>query len=234
MIKFFRHIRKDLMETGKTKKYIKYAVGEIILVVIGILIALSINNWNNDRQNQHKGISYLEGIKHDLENDAEFMMNLIPYYDRRLKQYDSLDALVKAKSSDIYDVKFQKFMNLTYQAATFYPIIGSYSSLISENSNTLIPNQELFKQIKNIYEIQYVRVSSLGLELDAIATQLKYDLRLDFRHKLAGYTLEDYDALFADLGEMHRNVLKYRRRLDELLTFVNDGIKAIDVELNKN
>lgn len=49
MIQFFRTIRKDLMEKNKTGKYFKYAIGEIVLVVIGILIALSINNWNQDK-----------------------------------------------------------------------------------------------------------------------------------------------------------------------------------------
>ncbi len=49
MIKFFRKIRYNLMEQNKTGKYLKYAIGEIALVVIGILIALSINNWNEDR-----------------------------------------------------------------------------------------------------------------------------------------------------------------------------------------
>ncbi len=46
MIKFFRNIRKTLLTEGKTSKYFKYAIGEIVLVVIGILIALQINNWN--------------------------------------------------------------------------------------------------------------------------------------------------------------------------------------------
>ena len=50
MIKFFRHIRKNLIERGKTGKYFKYAIGEIILVVIGILIALQINNWNEEKK----------------------------------------------------------------------------------------------------------------------------------------------------------------------------------------
>ena len=50
MIKFFRHIRKNLLMENKTSKYFKYAIGEIILVVIGILIALQINNWNEQRK----------------------------------------------------------------------------------------------------------------------------------------------------------------------------------------
>jgi hypothetical protein len=50
MIKFFRRMRYDFMEKNKTGKYLKYALGEIVLVVIGILIALSINNWNENRK----------------------------------------------------------------------------------------------------------------------------------------------------------------------------------------
>jgi hypothetical protein len=49
MTKLFRRIRNDLMEKNKTGKYFNYAVGEIILVVIGVLIALSINNWNENQ-----------------------------------------------------------------------------------------------------------------------------------------------------------------------------------------
>ena len=48
MIKFFRHIRQRLISEGKTEKYFKYAIGEIILVVIGILIALQINDWSQE------------------------------------------------------------------------------------------------------------------------------------------------------------------------------------------
>ena len=51
MIKFFRHIRQNLIMENKTSKYFKYAIGEIVLVVIGILIALQINNWNENRKN---------------------------------------------------------------------------------------------------------------------------------------------------------------------------------------
>jgi len=70
MIKFFRKIRYNLMEKNKTGKYFKYAIGEIVLVVIGILIALSINNWNTSRINNDLEIFYIQGIIRDIETDV--------------------------------------------------------------------------------------------------------------------------------------------------------------------
>lgn len=80
MIKFFSKIRQNRLTEGKTVNYLKYAIGEIILVVIGILIALSINNWNETRKNQKELNSIYEQIVYDLENDiAELTENLNTY-----------------------------------------------------------------------------------------------------------------------------------------------------------
>ena len=70
MIKFFRHIRFDLMEKHKTGKYLKYAFGEIVLVVVGILIALQINNWNENRKAQQAQKSLLMSFYDNLEADS--------------------------------------------------------------------------------------------------------------------------------------------------------------------
>jgi len=69
MIKFFRKIRQNLILENKTSKYLKYAIGEIVLVVIGILIALSINNWNEEKKVYLKAELYKNKIIKDLETD---------------------------------------------------------------------------------------------------------------------------------------------------------------------
>jgi Family of unknown function (DUF6090) len=69
MLKFFRKIRQNLLSEGKTGKYLKYAIGEIILVVIGILIALSINNWNEKRLQKQALKNIYTIIVEDLKND---------------------------------------------------------------------------------------------------------------------------------------------------------------------
>ena len=71
MIKFFRKIRQNLLSEGKSRKYFKYAIGEIILVVIGILIALSVNNWNEKRKNNLLKQAYIKNLKIDLNTDLE-------------------------------------------------------------------------------------------------------------------------------------------------------------------
>jgi len=71
MIKFFRKIRQNLLIENKTAKYFKYAIGEIILVVIGILIALQINNWNEARKLQNTMKSVYSIIKTDLLSDIK-------------------------------------------------------------------------------------------------------------------------------------------------------------------
>ncbi|MDP3313957.1 DUF6090 family protein [Lutibacter sp.] len=66
MIKLFRNIRKKLVAEGKTANYLKYAIGEIVLVVIGILIALQINNANEKRKATTQEITILKNIQEDI------------------------------------------------------------------------------------------------------------------------------------------------------------------------
>jgi Tfp pilus assembly protein PilE len=86
MIKFFRNIRKKLLAEGKTSKYFKYAIGEIVLVVIGILIALQINNWNESRKSKTIEHTYLENIKADLNLNINSLETFITDKKNLLKQ----------------------------------------------------------------------------------------------------------------------------------------------------
>lgn len=96
MIKFFRKIRLKLLSEGQTAKYLKYAVGEIVLVVIGILIALQINNWNEER----------------LENNREkiTVQNLKIEFQENLKDLDSINIILQRTilATEIIFGKFQE------------------------------------------------------------------------------------------------------------------------------
>ena len=80
MINFFRKIRKQLADDNKPLKYMRYAVGEIVLVVIGILIALQINNWNEEQKTQQRLTDFLTEIQNNLSNDILEANNIIDNY----------------------------------------------------------------------------------------------------------------------------------------------------------
>lgn len=77
MLKFFRKIRQNLLSEGKTTKYFKYAIGEIVLVVIGILIALQINNWNEENKERLVEKQRYQNILNDLVSDEAHIDQMI-------------------------------------------------------------------------------------------------------------------------------------------------------------
>jgi len=105
MINFFRRIRKKLADDNKPLKYLRYAIGEIVLVVVGILIALQINNWNEDRKANIQEVKILEEMKDVLEGELEhqsFMISgnknskasaklIIDYFNSGLPYHDSIN-----------------------------------------------------------------------------------------------------------------------------------------------
>ena len=81
MIKLFRNIRKKFLSEGKTNNYLKYAIGEIVLVVIGILIALQINNWNQNRIENNRARKLLKNMVEDLATDTLMLNQSITNYE---------------------------------------------------------------------------------------------------------------------------------------------------------
>ena len=100
MIKFFRRIRQNLLMENKTGKYFKYAIGEIVLVMIGILLALQVNNWNENRLNNIAVKTYLNKLIQDFTDEQE-SLNLI--IDRHSYKYFSMQYLLEMEGTNLYD-----------------------------------------------------------------------------------------------------------------------------------
>lgn len=143
MIKFFRHIRYNLMETGKTTKYLKYAIGEIVLVVIGILIALSINNWNENHKNQSKKEGLLKALKIEFTSNLK-QIDTVLYYDRDVLKYSQ--KLMKLGSGTFIE-SIKDSLPIWLQKSdtrwTFDPLNGALRSGISSGEIHLINNDSL-------------------------------------------------------------------------------------------
>ena len=100
MIKFFRKIRQSSLMENKTGKYFKYAIGEIVLVVIGILIALQINNWNQNRIENKEVKTYLNNLIQDLNDDQEILDHMNKW---QTFKYFSMQYLLDMEDSKPYD-----------------------------------------------------------------------------------------------------------------------------------
>ena len=142
MIKFFRHIRKSLLSENKTGKYIKYAIGEIILVVIGILIALQINNWNQSIKDKNSLNDYLIKIKSHTTEDIEQLVELA----NGRKQI--ADLCKKARNSILNKTEDDNLFLFKISGAAFAdfyfkPNSGGYESLKNSRYYGKINNTKL-------------------------------------------------------------------------------------------
>lgn len=90
MIKFFRKIRFNLMKTGKTGKYLKYAIGEVLLIMIGIFMALQLQNWNQKRQQELQFKATLEQLYTTIKYDSEAFFRQSKNFEFDAKEIDSL------------------------------------------------------------------------------------------------------------------------------------------------
>ena len=157
MIKFFRKIRYDLMEKNKTGKYLKYAIGEIILVVIGILIAVSINNWNTNRANRQLERQYLSSMVVDLKFESDGYENSI------LNRFQSkVDALMLAKKyaygnhvvKDTLGFLEKVGLGGVFSIGGNYDNGSTYQELISTSNFKLIKSDSLKGEIISYYTIR--------------------------------------------------------------------------------
>tara|TARA_R110000744_G_scaffold363618_1_gene471957 strand:+ start:23 stop:733 length:711 start_codon:yes stop_codon:yes gene_type:complete len=146
MIKFFRKIRYDLMEKNKTGKYLKYAIGEIVLVVIGILIALSINNWNDNRKNRISERKLLDNIHRDfIHNKVEFDSLKAIHY-RALEGLEKLVTLFPLGNDSLKYEAYKKY-NLQIEGMTYDPYSSSIESVVNSNALQLIQDENLQKYL---------------------------------------------------------------------------------------
>ena len=150
MIKLFRNIRKKLLEKGKTTRYFKYAIGEIILVVIGILIALQINNWNEAKKEQHYANTILKEMHSNLFTDLEIFDFVIPRVEKRKKAIDTVKQILYhyPKTKSLQGIENYWNLNRQFQVSVNN---GGYESLKSKGIE-IVKNDSLRNAIVYFYE----------------------------------------------------------------------------------
>lgn len=151
MIKFFRKIRYDLMDKNKTIKYLKYAIGEIVLVVIGILIALQINNWNQKRIQNKMEVTYLEALLEEFQENLKNLHRVKKTNAKNIENALELSNLIGPKLPDISEIAFSKLLSGAYLREVQYrPGTGVLNEIISSGKLNIFSNKELKKALASL------------------------------------------------------------------------------------
>jgi len=143
MIKFFRKIRQKLLAQNRFSKYLLYAIGEIVLVVIGILIALQINNWNENRKRIAEKNGYCKQLIASLRSDLSSLEN----FGARLAKLEDkgiyLWEYVNGSKSEIDTNLFKNHFLNAANAFDFTPKTTSYENLVASNGLGLLRSNTL-------------------------------------------------------------------------------------------
>lgn len=128
MIKFFRKIRQKLLVENRFNKYMLYAIGEIVLVVIGILIALQINNWNEQATEKSKINNYYKKISDEIDFTITDVNNILENVDNLIQSNKRSLEIIKSKNKDSLNnlSKTIGALGTAYTANFTFPIIDEF------------------------------------------------------------------------------------------------------------
>jgi hypothetical protein len=225
MIKFFRKIRQNLLLQNKTSKYFKYAIGEIVLVVIGILIALQINNWNEDRKIHQQELQIYSELKSDLSQTKKDIIEVISSQKKNISSSQKLFNAIKNK---------EPYSSETYGAFTkvgtvfkIIPKTSGFENLKNIGLNTL-SNDSLRIAITNLFQLQLIPLkdalandnSEFNIRSSLFPFQMKY-FEIDYSRP-DKIPFKDSDTL---------NV--YKLKVKDFDRFINDKefIKTLQLTL---
>ena len=226
MIPIYRKLRKKMADDNKPIKYARYAIGEIVLVVIGILIALQINTWNQNRIKAAEELHILKALKIGLEKDlGDLKANAMSIN----SSISSGNKVIHALENDLsYQDSIADHLGIFMFPVMFVHSTSAFETLKSKGID-LIGNADLRDQIIGVYDSGYTFfLQNEAITLDEAERGLKHIFPTRFRESYV-YDLDkdgyeprlvpiDYEALKSDQEFMYY-LKSYNNRLNILLNF---------------
>ena len=243
MITLFRRIRQKLIDSGSMTRYLLYAIGEILLVVIGILIALQVNNWNEERKELLTAEELKQAIITDLQSDMLTFDSVMKEVKMRTDHFDSLQAILVHSSTtedEVIDIikndfvsyisNFPGFNDNTYRSASSSGLI----SVLKDYDRAAL--YELYlAQTESMRVIEEHQVMYFNLINSFVS---KYPINVPFITFNAGPVYEriwnniDFDDLviqFNAAGTSQRNYYRIvTGSLNEMMNLTSDAIQDLD------
>lgn len=187
MIGFFRRTRKKFADSNQIFKYSRYAVGEIVLVMVGILLALQVNNWNSSRLERNEATSYLVRLSEDLKTDNKYLLS---EKENAVRESDSLGlflALMYEEQTSRYD--FLRLLRLAdWNPRNIHIQDNTFAEMNNSGKYDLIENNELKTAI-----IDYYKTRDFAYEHIEVTTEHGFKMFMQLYPELTRYY--NYEAL---------------------------------------
>jgi hypothetical protein len=210
MIKLFRNIRKNLLNEGNTTKYFKYAIGEIVLVVIGILIALQINNWNTNKANEKNAYNQL------LEVQKEVLNNIVEFDENDTYYFEKLRDLRQVMSDTLTLEDYYNHRTLRSIMSSGPPIVTqneAFNKLVDNADNLPETYKPLVTELKKLYN--HSRFETSYDDLMVLKSQY-FDFISEFTESMYREEYEDYFQFLLTNPEYKDKLSRYSWTLDDL------------------
>lgn len=186
MLRFFRHIRQKLLANGNIRKYLWYAIGEILLVMIGILLALQVNNWNEHRKENNLSEQFEERLINDLNR-------LIKYSEYRSHQNQNiLESITQTQQLLERGGELSEEEKNTIEFAILWLPRNTYE----------IPSMLTYEEMKGSGQLNLVRDIEIREELAALYSFL---IQVESVYEKLGYSIEDQSIIFDKYIRAHTN-----------------------------
>jgi hypothetical protein len=190
MIKIFRPIRKELIKRNKFERYLAYAFGEVILIIIGILIAIAINEQSKIKKNLELRDVYIIQLNGEADRNQKELTSLKNEATEMLKELDTLFQLLDSKAYDNPKLSLKSFVLIA--SNKFHPIMITYENLKFSGDLKLFDNLNLRNSISETYETFYPIKRYESLDQEAVAAFYENFLMPKVRFKHMGMSSENY------------------------------------------
>jgi hypothetical protein len=151
MLNYFKEVRNKLVKEGNLRKYIAYAIGEIVIVVAGILLALYLNNWNQERTDKKLEIQYYQSMNNQLKEDLNIILGEINYNQNYLNQFYYAKNLIILNDKSKIDTLGNIAINMV-RFSDFRRKSNIYQTLINSGEIIKINNYKITERLQSLEE----------------------------------------------------------------------------------
>ena len=232
MIHFFRKIRRHLLSENKFSKYIIYAFGEIILVMIGILLAFQVNSWQDRRTRAKKEMSYLKDIRLNLNDDLETIDEVVEFNERKNILTDSMFyTLGNQTNPEVYMPIVLRYMYTLTNYDIFEPNRIAFDNMVAAENVDLISNGGLRTKLSQYYKREFNTTTQESVKQRS--RQLGDYVAIAAFNKQSLKSLVNHDSNLRDVSEVkiHEDPKVYSILFNMLMTTQAQNETLIGVQL---